>query len=74
MPGLTGLDFFSYLKAVWPDVPLVMITGRDDLDSVLKARRAGVWAYVVKPVTPQELASKISLFASKAGSAFARAT
>jgi two-component system, chemotaxis family, chemotaxis protein CheY len=73
MPGLSGLDFFNCLKAVGPEVPLIMITGRDDLDSVLKARQAGVSAYIVKPVTPQELASKISLLASKVGHPFARA-
>lgn len=72
MPGLSGLDFFNCLKAARPDVPLIMITGRDDLDSVLKARQAGVSAYIVKPVTPQELASKISLLASKIGRPFAR--
>jgi two-component system, chemotaxis family, chemotaxis protein CheY len=73
MPGLSGLDFFSCLKAIKPDVPLLMITGRDDLDSVLKARKAGVPAYIVKPVTQQELISKISTLGAKTGRPSARA-
>jgi two-component system, chemotaxis family, chemotaxis protein CheY len=63
MPGLSGLDFFKMLKAVRPTMPLIMITGRDDLDSILTARRAGVPAYIVKPVTHSELIAKINLLA-----------
>jgi len=59
MPRMSGLEFFMQVKASGSNVPVLMITGRDDVASVLSARNAGIPAYIIKPVTPQELLSKI---------------
>jgi AmiR/NasT family two-component response regulator len=37
-----------------------MLTGRADLDSVVAAKKAGVHGYIVKPISPQELKTKIA--------------
>ncbi len=37
-----------------------MLTGRNDLDSVITARGSGISGYLVKPFSPQELKDKIS--------------
>jgi len=64
MPRMSGLEFFGRLKATGRALPVLMITGRDDVASILAARDAGIPGYIVKPVTAQELLSKILHVAS----------
>ena len=60
MPGMSGMDLFKQVHAGRPDLPFLMLTGRADLDSVVAAKKAGVHGYIVKPISPQELKTKIS--------------
>ena len=41
-------------------VPIVMITARTDRKDVMKAREAGVTAYLAKPVTPERIYQRIA--------------
>jgi DNA-binding response OmpR family regulator len=59
MPGISGLDLCRALKAQKPIMPILMITGRDDISSVRLAQGAGIDGYLVKPVSPTELVQKI---------------
>ncbi|MGO8916617.1 MAG: response regulator [Stellaceae bacterium] len=60
MPGMSGMDLFKQVHAKKPKLPFLMLTGRADLDSVVAAKKAGIHGYVVKPISPQELKTKIS--------------
>lgn len=42
------------------NVPIVMITARTDRNDVVKAREAGVTAYLAKPVTPERIYQRIA--------------
>jgi len=59
MPGMTGMELFKQVHASQPKLPFLMLTGRADLDSVVAAKKAGVNGYIVKPISPQELKTKI---------------
>jgi len=59
LPSISGLELCRVLKAQKPIMPILMITGRDDADSVRLARATGIDGYVVKPVSPTELVRKI---------------
>ena len=61
LPGVSGLELCRVLKAQKPIMPILMITGRDDADSVRLARGAGIDGYIVKPVMPRELIEKIGV-------------
>ena len=50
MPGHDGLWLVDRVRAKWPRTAIVMATGVDDLETVLKALRAGVVDYVTKPL------------------------
>jgi two-component system, chemotaxis family, chemotaxis protein CheY len=65
MPGMSGIELFDRVHALKPGVPFLMLTGRADADSVIAAKRAGVPAYVVKPVSPEELKAKVSYLLTK---------
>lgn len=51
MPGMNGIDVCAALRAkVGPQLPIVMVTGLDDVDSIENAYRAGATGFIVKPI------------------------
>jgi two-component system chemotaxis response regulator CheY len=66
MPGLSGIELFNRVHAVRPGMPFLMLTGRADADSVIAAKKAGVPAYIVKPISADELRAKISYLLARA--------
>jgi two-component system chemotaxis response regulator CheY len=64
MPGMTGMELFQKVHSTKPMLPFLMLTGRADLDSVVAAKKAGVPGYIVKPISPQELKTKITYLVS----------
>jgi two-component system chemotaxis response regulator CheY len=60
MPGMTGIELFDRVHALKPDLPFLLLTGRADAESMIAAKRAGVPAYIVKPISPDELKAKVS--------------
>ncbi len=59
MPEITGLDFLKFTRNKRKGLPFIMITGRNDYDSVISARDEGVNAYLRKPFTIEDLKEKI---------------
>jgi DNA-binding NarL/FixJ family response regulator len=49
MPGMSGFECTRRLKAIRPEIVVVMVTGLADSDSVLAAVEAGGDGYLVKP-------------------------
>ena len=50
LPGLNGLDTLRKIRASWPDIPVVMISGQQDEDVAKAALEEGAFDYVVKPL------------------------
>jgi two-component system chemotaxis response regulator CheY len=65
MPGMSGVELFGHIRALKPGLPFLMLTGRSDAGSVVAARNAGVPAYIVKPISPEELKTKVSYLLAK---------
>jgi two-component system, chemotaxis family, chemotaxis protein CheY len=61
MPVMTGLELCTQVRADRPDLPFLMVTGRNDAVSVKTALQSGVSAYIVKPFSPLELKKKIAI-------------
>jgi two-component system, chemotaxis family, chemotaxis protein CheY len=61
MPKMDGLDFFKALSKnrKWSDIPFLLITAEKERDKVIEAVQAGIKEYLVKPVNPENLSSKI---------------
>lgn len=49
MPGMSGLDTLSKLKALLPDTKVIMVTALDDDTLMVEARSRGAADYVTKP-------------------------
>ena len=61
MPGMNGMEVVRKIRA-YPrlaGVPILMLTGRSEKDSVIKCREAGAKGYIVKPFTRAILIAKI---------------
>ena len=50
MPGMTGLEMLPKVKAMRPDVPVIMITAYGDPDTKRKAIEGGAEDLLTKPI------------------------
>lgn len=59
MPGMDGIEATRQLKALLPDVRIVMLTVFDDQERLFEAIRAGAHGYLLKSIRSQELLDQI---------------
>jgi len=56
MPGVTGVEFLKRVRAEWPDVVRIIISGYTDAEDIIGGvNDAGIWQYVLKPWRPDHL-------------------
>jgi two-component system chemotaxis response regulator CheY len=62
MPNLTGIDFLKKVRAIaqYRDTPIVMVTSEAARLNVVEAVKAGISAYIVKPINENIFMEKIS--------------
>jgi DNA-binding NtrC family response regulator len=60
MPVMDGLQLCARVAEVQPGVPVVVVTGRSDLDTAIGAMRAGAYDFLIKPVDIDLLALVVS--------------
>ena len=59
MPDLTGIELAGEILCLRNDIPIIVCTGFSHLVDADAAKRAGVRAFVMKPLTKKELAQAI---------------
>ncbi|MGQ0723401.1 MAG: sigma-54-dependent transcriptional regulator [Candidatus Eiseniibacteriota bacterium] len=59
LPGQTGLDVLARFAAARLEVPVIMVTGTEDVSTAVRAMRTGAFDYVTKPVNLEELSVSI---------------
>lgn len=60
LPRLDGIDLLRQLREEGADVPVLMLTARDQLDSKLAGFQAGADDYLAKPFAIAELEARLS--------------
>jgi DNA-binding NtrC family response regulator len=55
MPGRDGLEVLREIKAGWPAVEVIMLTGHGSVETAIAAMRAGAYDYQQKPCHLDEL-------------------
>ncbi|MCK8784462.1 sigma-54 dependent transcriptional regulator [Roseomonas sp. NAR14] len=55
MPGMGGTELFRRLRAMDPDLPVILITGHGDIAMAVAAIRDGAYHFLAKPYPPEEL-------------------
>jgi DNA-binding NtrC family response regulator len=60
MPGAGGLEVLNGLAALYPELPVIVLTAYGTLETAVQAFRSGAVDYVLKPVVPDDLLSKVA--------------
>ena len=66
MPGMTGLEMLPKVKAMRPDVPVIMITAYGDAETRRKALESGAEGLLTKPIDFALLREEIDTRLAKA--------
>lgn len=63
MPNMDGFEFVTKLRALPLEsvarVPVVVLTGTSDSDSVQRLRNLGIAGYIVKPASTQTIVERV---------------
>jgi len=59
MPHLSGDELLRRITVDHPDVPVIIVTGADDVDTAVKCMKQGAFDYIVKPVETSRLVSSV---------------
>ncbi len=60
MPGLAGVALVATVRARFPDLPVVVVTGHGDVDHAVGAMKAGALDFVMKPVFGDRLLEAVA--------------
>ncbi|WP_035613178.1 response regulator transcription factor [Haloferula sp. BvORR071] len=55
LPNLTGIECASKLKAILPELPILMLTVYEDEEKIFEAFKAGASGYILKRSKPAEV-------------------
>ena len=69
LPGMSGLEFANFLKrdARLSEIPIIMLTARDDESYKVQGLEAGVDDYITKPFSTRELLARIKAVLRRVG-------
>jgi DNA-binding NtrC family response regulator len=56
MPKRSGMEVLRSIKAQWPNLPVIMVTGHGSIETAIEATKLGASNFIPKPFTPDELA------------------
>jgi DNA-binding NtrC family response regulator len=59
MPHLSGRELLAKLKERYPELPVIVMTGNNELEIAVECMKAGAFDYLVKPVEPARFASGV---------------
>jgi two-component system KDP operon response regulator KdpE len=61
MPYLNGLDLMSLMQsdARWASIPVVVVSGRTDSDTMTRAVKLGAADFLAKPITREQLLESV---------------
>jgi DNA-binding NarL/FixJ family response regulator len=59
LPGKSGLDLLKELKAEWPNLPVLVLSGHPEDQFAVRVLKAGAGGYLTKESAPEELAKAI---------------
>ncbi len=69
LPGMSGVDWAKRLKkdASYNDIPIILVTARDEEEDKIRGLDVGADDYVAKPFSPRELVARIRAVLRRSG-------
>ncbi|MBP7000171.1 sigma-54 dependent transcriptional regulator [Amaricoccus sp.] len=65
MPRMSGLQLFDRVRAIDPDLPVILVTGHADVDLAVAAVKDGVYDFIPKPFDAERLKGAVAHAAEK---------
>jgi DNA-binding NtrC family response regulator len=59
LPGMTGIELVSRIQAIDRNLPVLVVTRMNTVQLAVDAMRSGAFDYIVKPVTPEGLETRL---------------
>ena len=59
LPGIGGLEVLERIKRAQPHLPILILTGDEQVETVVSAMQAGAYDYLVKPLQRARLAATL---------------
>lgn len=60
MPNVSGEDLLEQVLLAYPEIPVIILTGVNDIDIAVKCMKKGAYSYLVKPVEGIQFISEIN--------------
>jgi len=60
MPGIGGIDLLRSIRASFPEINVIMVTGYPTIKTAVQAIKIGAFDYIPKPFTPEQLRSVVA--------------
>jgi two-component system phosphate regulon sensor histidine kinase PhoR len=55
MPGMSGMEALDHIRAINPNLLIIVITGYATVESAVEAMKKGAYDFIPKPFTPDQL-------------------
>ena len=59
MPDINGLELLPQIRQVYPEMPVLILTAHATLDSAIEAVRKGARDYLLKPIDPEQILTRV---------------
>jgi response regulator RpfG family c-di-GMP phosphodiesterase len=59
MPGMDGAEFLRRVRARWPELGTVIVTGVSELNTAVELLQAGAYDYITKPFGIDDVAARV---------------
>jgi two-component system, NtrC family, response regulator AtoC len=59
LPGMDGLDLVNHIQKLDANLPIIVVTRMNSVQTVVDAMRRGAYDYILKPVNPTDLGMRL---------------
>ncbi|MFO8065600.1 MAG: sigma-54-dependent transcriptional regulator [Spirochaetota bacterium] len=60
MPNIRGEELLELIVERYPDIPVIVLTGEDDVDTAVKCMKGGAFDYMTKPIDANRLMNAVN--------------
>ncbi|MBW1732764.1 MAG: response regulator, partial [Deltaproteobacteria bacterium] len=65
MPGMDGIETLREIKAKFPLIEVIMLTGHATIESAIEGMKIGAFDYLMKPCEVEQLMAKVQQATNK---------
>src|SRR5688500_105670 len=65
LPGMAGTEWLGEIRAIDPDLPVILVTGHGDIAMAVRAMRQGAYDFLEKPFSSEHLVTVVRRAAEK---------